>query len=123
MYENYLKYRLSSATFWATPLETPIHRQQFVESVRDLVELTVTGDFSQRPGDIVYLKADNLTGLVTENDSLPIENIKSGYYYVLRTKNVIKNDGTHTTIISLSKFLASRFYPSYKPSAPFESIS
>jgi hypothetical protein len=122
MYENYLKYRLSSATFWATPLETPVLRQQFVESVRDLVEITVTGDFSQRPGDIVYLKADNLTGLVTETDLLPIENIKSGYYYILRTKNVIKNDGTHTTIISLSKFLASRFYPAYKSSPPFETI-
>jgi hypothetical protein len=59
-------------------LQTPVYRQQFVESVKDLVEITVTGDFSQRPGDIVYLKADNLTGLVTESDSLPIESIKSG---------------------------------------------
>lgn len=123
MYENYLKYRLSSATFWATPVEVPVYRQQFVESVKDLVEITVTGDLSQRPGDIVYLKADNLTGLVTEIDSLPIENIKTGYYYVLRTKNVIKNDKTHTTILSLSKFLATKFYPEYYESPPFESAS
>lgn len=121
MYENYLKYRLSSATFWATPLETPINRQQFVESVKDLVEITVTGDLSQRPGDIVYLKADNLTGLVTETDLLPIESIKTGYYYVLRAKNVIKNDGTHTTILSLSKFLATKFYPGYAETPPYES--
>lgn len=122
MYENYLKYRLSSATFWHTPVDVPVHRQDFIESIKDLVEITVTGDFGQRPGDIVYLKADNLTGLVTETDSLPLESIKSGYYYVVRAKNVIKNDATHTTTLSLSKFLATRFYPSYSEDKPFQSV-
>lgn len=121
MFENFLKYRLSSATFWGTPLQTPIKRQQFVESIKDLVEITVTGDLSQRPGDIVYLKADNLTGLVDESTNLPVQSIKSGYYYVIRAKNIIKNDGGHTTILSLSKFLAGRFYPEYQESPPYES--
>jgi len=121
MYENYLKYRLSSATFWATPIETPVLRQQFIESVKDLVEITVTGNFAQRPGDIVYLKADNLTGLVGENDNLPLESIKTGYYYILKAKNVIKNDAGHTTVLSLSKLIHSRFYSPYNDLPPYHS--
>jgi hypothetical protein len=121
MYENYLKYRLGSATFWNTPIDAPVQRQYFNESVKDVVEITVAGDFSQRPGDIVYVKMDNLTGLATETSDVKATNIKSGYYYVIRAKNTIKNDGGHTTILSLSKFTADRFYPPYSTTAPYES--
>jgi len=122
MYDTYLKYRLGSATFWNTPVDAPVKRQQFVESVKDLVEITVAGDLSQRPGDIVYIKVDNATGLVTDNpDDLPSSNIKSGYYYILRVRNVIKNDGGHTMVLSLGNFLQSRFYPPYESVAPFAS--
>lgn len=122
MYDTYLKYRLGSATFWNTPVNAPVKRQQFVESVKDLVEITVAGNLSQRPGDIVYIKVDNATGLITDNpDDLPLTNIKSGYYYILRVRNVIKNDGGHTTILSLGTFLQSRFYPPYESVAPFAS--
>lgn len=121
MFETYLKYRLGCATFWATPPEIPVDRQQFIESVKDLVEITVVGDFSQRPGDIVYIKIDNATGLVTQNESLSPESIKSGYYYIMRAKNVIKNDGGHTTILSLSKITRQAFYPPYRESVPYDS--
>jgi hypothetical protein len=123
MYETYLKYRLGSATFWNTPIDAPVKRQNFVESVKDLVEITVAGDLSQRPGDIVFLKVDNATGLVTENeDVLPSSSIKSGYYYIMRAKNIIKNDGGHTTILSLTKFLQNRFYPPYATELPYSSL-
>lgn len=122
MFETYLRYRLGSATFWDTPTEVPVLRQQFVESIKDLVEITVSGDFSQRPGDIVYIKADNATGLVTENLDLNPESIKSGYYYIVRVKNTIKNDFAHTTIISLSKFTRGKFYPPYMADRPYGSV-
>ena len=121
MYETYLRYRLSSATFWDTHLKTPIRRQEFTESVGDLVEITVGGDLAQRPGDIVYVKANNATGLTTLTETAPLESIKTGYYYVLRAKNVIKNDGGHTTILSLSKLTRGRFYPPYSPAKPYRS--
>lgn len=122
MYDTYLKYRLGCATFWNTPIDAPVKRQQFVESIKDLVEITVAGDLSQRPGDIVYIKADNATGLVTDNASeLSLANIKSGYYYILRVRNVIKNDGGHTMVLSLGTLLQSKFYPPYRSVAPFAS--
>jgi hypothetical protein len=111
MYENYLKYRLSSATFWNTPLTVPIDRQQFTESVKDLVEITVAGDLAYRPGDIVYIKVDNMTGLASNDEDLEIQvSIKTGHYYIMRAKNLIKNDGGHTTILSLTKFTRQNFY-------------
>lgn len=122
LFETYLRYRLGSATFWDTPEYVPIFRQMFVESIKDLVEITVAGDLSQRPGDIVYIKIDNASGLTTENPNIPNESIKSGYYYVMRAKNVIKNDATHTTILSLSRCTAERFYPNYQTTPPYESI-
>ena len=111
MYENYLKYRLSSATFWNTPLTVPIDRQQFTESVKDLVEITVAGNLAYRPGDIVYIKVDNMTGLASNDEDLEIQvSIKTGHYYIMRAKNLIKNDGGHTTILSLTKFTRQNFY-------------
>lgn len=121
MFETYLKYRLGSATFWNTPPEIPVDRQQFIESIKDLVEITVAGDFGQRPGSIVYIKIDNATGLVTQNPELSTESIKTGYYYVLRTKNVIKNDGGHTTILSLSRMTRQAFYPPHRDTPPYDS--
>lgn len=122
MYETYLRYRLSSATFWDTKVSAPILRQEFTESVGDLVEITIAGNLSQRPGDIVYVKADNATGLSTLTEGTPSESIKTGYYYILRAKNVIKNDGAHTTILSLSKLTRGRFYPPYSTAKPYKSI-
>lgn len=121
MFETYLRYRLGSATFWNTKVDVPNKRQQFIESIKDLVEITISGDLSQRPGDIVYVKADNATGLISENKELNPESIKTGYYYVVRAKNTIKNDGAHTTILSLSKFTRGRIYPPYRQDKPFES--
>ncbi len=121
MFENFLKYRLASATFWDTPIDVPIKRQNFVESIKELIEITVGGDLSQRPGDIVYVKMDNPTGLATLEDGTPVQQVKTGYYYIMRCKNVIKNDGGHTTILSLSTMTNSRFYPPYKVTKPYES--
>lgn len=122
MYEVYLQYRLGSGTFWYTPINAPLKRQQFVESIRDMVDITVGGNLSQRPGDIVYIKVDDATGLVSNNsDRLPGQSIKTGYYYILRAKNVIKNDGAHTTTLSLSKCTNPRFYPPYRGIKPYAS--
>lgn len=114
MYENYLKYRLSSATFWGTPITVPVERQQFIESVKDLVEITVAGDLAYRPGDIVYIKVDNMTGLASNDEDLEmLTSVKTGYYYIMRAKNVLKNDGGHTTILSLTKFTRQNFYTDF----------
>lgn len=123
MYETYLRYRLGSATFWDTKVQTPVRRQKFTESVGDLVEITVAGDLAQRPGDIVYVKADNATGLATLTENTPSQSIKTGYYYVMRAKNVIKNDGGHTTVLSLSKLTNGRFYPPYSSAKPYVSLN
>jgi len=122
MYENFLKYRLGSATFWDTPINVPIERQDFIESIKELIEITIAGDLSQRPGDIVYLKMDDPTGLATLSDDNPSQHVKTGYYYIMRAKNVIKNDGGHTTILSLSTMTNSRFYKPYAEDKPYESI-
>ena len=105
MYENYLKYRLGSATFWNTPIDAPVKRQYFNESIKDMIDITIAGDFSERPGDIVYIKVDNLTGLVTQNPSLKISNIKSGYYYIVRIKNVMFMFNSFNARLSFFNFL------------------
>lgn len=118
MYENYLKYRLGSATFWNTPLQVPIWRQEFIESVKSLIEITVTGSLSYRPGDIVYIKIDNLTGLASGDPEMEMDkSVRTGFYYIMRAKNVIKNDGGHTTILSLTRFTEENFYPDVVVSA------
>jgi hypothetical protein len=122
MFENFLKYRLGSATFWDTPIDVPIQRQDFIESIKELIEITIGGDLSQRPGDIVYVKMDDPTGLATLSDDSPARQVKTGYYYIMRAKNVIKNDGGHTTILSLSTMTNSRFYKPYAQDKPYESI-
>jgi hypothetical protein len=65
---------------------------------------------------------DDPTGLVTLSDESPVHQVKTGYYYIMRAKNVIKNDGGHTTILSLSTMTNSRFYPPYEDTKPYESI-
>jgi hypothetical protein len=65
---------------------------------------------------------DDPTGLATLSDEAPAHQVKTGYYYIMRAKNVIKNDGGHTTILSLSTMTNSRFYKPYAANWPYESI-
>lgn len=92
---NYLKFRLNVATFWNTPKATPPKRREFLDSVKygSKISITIAGDTSIRPGDIITIKADNISGYPINQ----IPSMISKKYYVVSTKNTYLNTGAHET--------------------------
>lgn len=92
---NYLKFRLNVATFWKTPKSTPPKRREFLDSVKygSKISITIAGDTSIRPGDIITLKTDNISGYPFNQTA----SIISKKYYVVSTKNTYLNTGAHET--------------------------
>lgn len=99
---NYLKLRLTNATFWNTPEDAPVRRQQFLASSNTVLQLNVAGDLGLRPGDIVYINFNAVTRYVTS--AVGGESYITGYYYILRTLNVFTDDGRHETNIFVTNF-------------------
>jgi hypothetical protein len=99
-YEAYIKLRLNVASFWATPVETPVKRAEFLDALKysSKITATIAGDFSLKLGQLIYIKltAMNKTG-VAETESY-----MTGYYYIVGLKHVITNSGTHETAVALS---------------------
>lgn len=96
-YENYLKLRLNDATFWNTPVETPILRKRFLDSINygKKVTFSVAGDFTVKPGNIVELYVDAISGYSQNITSSTL----SKKYYVISVKNTVLNSGVHETTI------------------------
>lgn len=97
-YENYLKLRLNVATFWFTPIDTPIQRKKFLDAISygPKITFTVAGDFTLRPGTIVKVTADNISGYDTSSGT----SVLTKKYFVLSVKNTCTNSGTQETTVT-----------------------
>jgi hypothetical protein len=102
-FADYLKLRLNVATFWKTPIEVPAQRQEFLDSVQygERVTISIAGDLSITPGDIVRLKVDNMASMSGPSTSQPGQSVLTRDYYVLSVKNNILNSGSHTTTLEI----------------------
>lgn len=100
---DYLKLRLNVASFWNTPITTPPKRREFLDSIKygPKLQIKIAGNSSIRPGDIVNIKADNLSGYPFNT----MESMISDKYYVVSTKNNYTNTGVHETTLDLTKIL------------------
>ena len=70
---DYIRYTRTSATFWNTPDYVPLYsiaQKALLES--QVIGISINGDFSIRPGDIIYLDIDeeNIKGL-EEIENIP----------------------------------------------------
>lgn len=103
-YLDYLKLRLNVATFWNTRPEAPILRKKFLDSINygQKVTFTIAGDFTIRPGSIVELYADAISGYSTSI----VNSFLNKKYYVISVKNTVTNSGVHeTTIVGVEPVL------------------
>lgn len=101
-YDNYLKLRLTNATFWATPAYMPVKRDNFMAMVNNVLHINIAGDWSIRVGDIVYLDLDNIPTITSSASTEG--NYLSGYYYVLKAHNIFTADYRHETNLYLTQF-------------------
>ena len=100
-YEAYLKLRLNIATFWYTPKETPVKRREFLDSLKYArkMDIVISGDLNLKIGDVVYVKADNISGYPYSTG----QSVMNNYYWVLGVKHTFTNSGTHETMIRVSQ--------------------
>ncbi len=100
-YAAYTRLRLNDASFWDTPVETPVKRKEFIDSIQysTKIDITVAGDFNLKVGQVVTLVLSG-TGLVPSSSSY-----LDGSYYIIGIKHAISNSGTHETLLSLSNIL------------------
>jgi hypothetical protein len=94
-YINYLKLRLNVATFWNTPVETPLKRREFLDYLQYYphILMTVAGDFTLKPGQLIKIKVDSISGYSTDIS----KSILSDVYYIISVKHTILNSGVHET--------------------------
>lgn len=99
-YEAYIKHRLNVASFWNTPVETPVKRTEFVDALQygRKIDVTVAGDFNLKIGQVVNMRLDGVSNFPYA--SRP--NYLNGLYYITGIKHVITNSGTHETALALS---------------------
>jgi hypothetical protein len=99
-YDAYVKHRLNVASFWKTPVQTPVARTEFIDALQygRKVTATVAGDISLRPGEVIRVRLNNISGFpyTTANSSM------NGLYYIMGVKHVFTNSGTHESSLSLS---------------------
>jgi hypothetical protein len=99
-YEAYIKYRLNVASFWNTPVETPVKRSEFVDALQygRKVNVTVAGDFNLKVGQVMLVRLNGISGYPYSKEN----SVLNGLYYVMGIKHVFTNSGTHETALSLS---------------------
>jgi hypothetical protein len=92
---------LNDASFWDTPVETPVKRTEFVDSLQyaNKIDITVAGDFKLKVGQVVNVSVAG-TSLYPKAGSY-----LNGAYYIVGIKHVINNSGTHESALSLSQVL------------------
>jgi len=100
-YEAYIKLRQNVATFWNTNNDTPVKRQEFIDSVQfgPKVEFTTSGDFKYKVGSVVAI---NVTG-ISKNPKNQAFSIVNGKYWIVAIKHVITNSGTHESRLTLTQ--------------------
>jgi hypothetical protein len=99
-YEAYIKHRLNIASFWNTPVETPVKRAEFVDALQygRKINVTVAGDFNLKVGQVMYVRLNGISGYPYSKDN----SVMNGLYYVMGIKHVFTSSGTHETALSLS---------------------
>ena len=109
-FEAYVKLRQNIATFWATPKDYPVKRQEFVDEFQfgRKVQITIAGDFSLKVGMVIYLDP---TGL-TKNPQLQYTtgSVEKGKYWIIGVKHMITNSGSHETGLILTQMAESSQY-------------
>lgn len=100
-YEAYIKLRLNVASFWNTPVETPVKRSEFVDALKygPKIDVTIAGDFNLKVGSIVTLRINGISNK-PYSDVSPTSN---GDYYITGIKHVITNSGTHESALALTQ--------------------
>lgn len=100
-FADYLKLRLNVATFWNTPISVPPRRSEFVDVLQnsEKVNILIPGNLNVKPGDVVELKVNNMSGYPSASD---ISSILSQKYYVLSIKHSYTSSGIHETNLLLS---------------------
>jgi hypothetical protein len=102
-YLNYLKLRLNVATFWNTAAKTPIQRKRFLDSISygPKITISVAPDLKLRPGVVIDVYADTISGYSTAWGTSSI----NGKYYVLSVKSTLTNSGSGETAVTAVKLL------------------
>lgn len=110
-YEAYIKHRLNNASFWNTPVQTPVQRAEFVDALQygKKVDVTIAGDFSLKLGQVINLNANAMSGYPYDLTS----SYMNGAYYITGIKHVVTNSGTHETALALSQIagVTGSYYP------------
>jgi hypothetical protein len=103
-YLNYLKLRLSVATFWNTPVTVPPQRNEFLDSLEysKKVTITVAGNFDIKPGNVVELRVNNMAAYPALAGT---KSLLTDKYYVLSVKHTITNGGVHETNLTICRIL------------------
>lgn len=99
-YEAYIKLRLNDATFWDTPVETPVKRAEFLDAFKyaKKIDVTIAGDFSLKLGQVVELRLNNISNYPTS-----LTSCLNGLYYIVGIKHSITNSGSHEMALALSQ--------------------
>jgi hypothetical protein len=110
-YEAYIKHRLNDASFWNTPVQTPVKRAEFVDALQygRKVDVTIAGDFNLNLGEVINLRVNSMSGYPYSSAS----SYMNGYYYITGIKHVVTNSGTHETALALSQIagVSGPYYP------------
>ena len=99
-YEAYIKLRLNVASFWNTPVETPVKRAEFTDALQygRKIDVTVAGDFNLRVGQTIRINSNGISGYPYATKSAAI----NGVFYITGIKHVVTSSGTHESALALS---------------------
>jgi hypothetical protein len=100
-YEAYIKLRLNVASFWNTPVETPVKRAEFIDALKygSKIDVTIAGDFNLKVGSIVNLRING----ISSRPYSAVTPSANGSYYITGIKHVITNSGTHESALALTQ--------------------
>jgi hypothetical protein len=100
-YEAYIKLRLNVASFWNTPVETPVKRAEFIDALKygPKIDVTIAGDFNLKVGSIVNLRING----ISNRPYSAVTPLANGSYYITGIKHVITNSGTHESALALTQ--------------------
>ena len=99
-YEAYIKLRLNVASFWNTPVETPVKRAEFTDALQygRKIDVTIAGDFNLRVGQTIRLNSNGISGYPYASKGAAL----NGVYYITGIKHVVTSSGTHESALALS---------------------
>jgi len=99
-FEAYIKFRLNVASFWNTPVETPVKRAEFTDALQygRKIDVTIAGDFNLRVGQTIRLNSNGISGYPYASKGSAI----NGVFYITGIKHVVTSSGTHESALALS---------------------